>query len=93
MTLVRVYQYDYFDSLLKRERRALEYGTADAIVARHGTILSETMREVDDNLLNDDGFIRAGDMPPRDFLPEEMPGEARIFRPGKARPSGNAHRR
>lgn len=87
MTMVRVYQFDYFDSLLKRDRRAIEYGTADAIAARHGSILAETMREVDDSFLNGDGFIRAGDMPPRDLAPEEV----HLFRRNEARPG--AHRR
>lgn len=89
MTMVRVYQFDYFDPLLKRDRRALEYGTADAIVARHGTILAETMRDIDDTLLNGDGFIRAAHMPPRDLAPEEV----HLFRRDEARPAGSAHRR
>jgi hypothetical protein len=91
MTMVRVYQYDYFDTLLKRDRRAVEYGTADGIVARHGTILAETMKEVDDSLLSDAGFIRAGDMPPRDFTPEEE--HPPLFRRREARPGGSAQRR
>lgn len=66
MATVRVYQYDYFDGLLKRERRSVDFATADAIMAIKGaTILAESMREVDESLLDENGVVRAADLPPR----------------------------
>ncbi len=62
MARVKVYRYDYFDRLLKRDRRSVDYATADAIAAMHGTILAESMREIDDALLGDDGVMRAADL-------------------------------
>lgn len=62
---VKVYQYDFYDPLLKRDRRALEFATADTIMERGGTILAESVREVDEDLVDDDGVIAARNMPPR----------------------------
>lgn len=70
MALIKVYQYDYFDGLLKRDRRFTDYATADAIAARRGTILAESERLVDEDLVDEQGAIRAADLPPRDAPPE-----------------------
>ena len=71
MATVKVYQYDYFDRLLKRDRRSTDYATADAIMQMRATILSESERVVDEEVLQKDEHVRPGDMPPR-----EMPARA-----------------
>jgi hypothetical protein len=63
MAKVRVYRFDYFDTLLKRDRRSVDYATADAIAEQGGTILAESMREVDEELIPDSGVIRAAQIP------------------------------
>lgn len=65
MAAARVYLYDYFDRLLKCDRRSTDYATADAIAAMGGTIIAESLRVVDEGLLDDRGVIRAADLPPR----------------------------
>lgn len=65
MALLKVYQYDYFDRLLKRDRRSQDYATGDAIAAMGGTIIAESVRVVDEGLLDARGFIKAADLPPR----------------------------
>jgi len=67
MAAVKVYLYDYFDRLLKRDRRSTDYATADAISEMGATIIAESERVVDDELLDDEGVIRAAKMPPRDI--------------------------
>jgi hypothetical protein len=67
MAAVKVYLYDYFDRLLKRDRRSTDYATADAIAQMGATIIAESERVVDDELLDDEGVIRAAKMPPRDI--------------------------
>ena len=67
MATVKVYQYDYFDRLLKRDRRSTDFATADAIMELGATILSETERVVDDGVLQKDEHVRIADMPPRDI--------------------------
>lgn len=62
MARVKVYRYDYFDGLLKRDRRSVDYATADAIAAMSGTVLAESMREVDEAMLGEDGIMRAADL-------------------------------
>ena len=59
MAAINVYRYDYYDPVLKRERRSVDYATGDAIMALGGTILSETYQMVEEELLEDDGTIRA----------------------------------
>lgn len=84
MAAVKVYRYDYFDGLLKRDRRSVDYATADAIAAMHGTILAETVREVDDAVVQDDGVVRAADLPKGEIAnrearpPRTPPGETRM---------------
>lgn len=68
MANVKVYQYDFYDPLLKRERRSLQFATADYIMERHATIIAESQREIDEDLLDDDGVIAAKDLPPRGEL-------------------------
>jgi len=69
MASVTVYRYDFYDPVVKRERRSVDYATGDAIMAMHGTILSETRQVVDEDLLERDGTIRAAHVymepPPR----------------------------
>jgi hypothetical protein len=62
MATVKVYRYDYFDRLLKRDRRSVDYATSDAIAGMGGTILAESMREIDDRILNEEGGVRAADL-------------------------------
>jgi hypothetical protein len=57
--MTKVYRYDFYDRVLKRDRRSVDYATADAIQEMHGTILSDTERVVDDELIGNDGTIRA----------------------------------
>jgi hypothetical protein len=84
MAIVKVYRYDYFDRLLKRDRRSVDYGTADAIAEMGGTILAESMREVDDRIVPDDGIVRAADLrkgeisEPEVRPPKTPPGETRM---------------
>ena len=74
MNTVKVYRYDYYDSLLKRDRRSVDYATGDAIGELGGKILADTMHEVDERLLEDDGMIRASmlfsEAPPPKSRPE-----------------------
>ena len=67
MAMVKVYLYDYFDRLLKRDRRSTDYATADAIAELDATIIAESERVVDDELLEDNGTIRAANLPPREM--------------------------
>jgi len=69
MAMVKVYQYDYYDRLLKRDRRSTDFATADAIMQSGATVLSETERLVDEDLLQKDEHVNAADMPPRE-IPE-----------------------
>jgi hypothetical protein len=83
MAMVKVYLYDYFDGLLKRDRRSTEFATADAIMGRRATILAESERLVDEDLLQEDEHVRAANMPPRDLgqvpeTPRTPPGETRM---------------
>lgn len=68
MNRINVYRYDYFDRLLKHDRRSVDYATADAIAAMGARPLAETQRSVDEDLVPDSGIIRAADMPPREIL-------------------------
>ena len=83
MATVKVYRYDYFDRLLKHDRRSVDYATADAIAAMGGTILAESVREVDDRIVPEDGIVRAADV----WSAEEEPREVRRprTRPGETR--------
>lgn len=87
MAAVKVYRYDYFDRLLKRDRRSVDYATADAIAAMGGTILAESMREVDDRMVPGSGVVRAAEMAkaeigaPEVRAPRTAPRETRL-RPG-----------
>jgi hypothetical protein len=68
MNRVNVYRYDYFDRLIKHDRRSVDYATGDAIAVLGGKPLAETQRSVDEKLVPDSGIIRAADMPPREIL-------------------------
>lgn len=59
MASTNVYRYDFYDPVLKRDRRSVDYATGDAIMGMRGTILSDTMQTVDEDWLEDDGTIRA----------------------------------
>ncbi len=84
MATVKVYRYDYFDRLLKRDRRSVDYATSDAIAQMGGTILAESVREVDDAIIPDDGIVRAADLPKAAVSdlevrpPRTPPGETRM---------------
>jgi hypothetical protein len=68
MAMVKVYRYDYYDSVLKRDRRSVDYATADAIMAMGGTILVETEQSVHEERLDDRDGVRAAHVfmePPR----------------------------
>lgn len=77
MAHVRVYQFDYFDGLLKRYRRSVDFATSDAIAGQHGTILAESERMVDEDLLDERGFIKAKDLPLPGDVMEQEPTPAR----------------
>lgn len=82
MADVKVYLYDYFDRLLKRDRRSTLYATADAIAAQGATILAESEKLVDEDLLHDDGTIAAHKIPPREAqADEDSPPRARPIDP------------
>ena len=59
MAAINVYRYDFYDPVLKRDRRSVDYATGDAIMARGGKILSDTVQNVEEDRLEDDGSIRA----------------------------------
>ena len=67
MATMTVYQYDYVDRVLKRDRRSEDYATAEAISTMGGTVLAETAREVEEDLVDDSGKVRPADLPPRDL--------------------------
>jgi hypothetical protein len=62
MATIKVYRYDYFDRVLKRDRRSVDYATGDAISLLGGTIIVETERVVDEDWLEEDGTIRCADV-------------------------------
>jgi len=55
----KVYRYDFYDGVLKRDRRSVDYATGDAIMKMRGTILGDTQQTVDESRLEKDGTIRA----------------------------------
>jgi hypothetical protein len=59
MAAINVYRYDYYDPVLKCDRRSVDYATGDAIMEMRGTILSDTLKSVDEEVLERDGTIRA----------------------------------
>lgn len=59
MATINVYRYDFYDPVLKHERRSVDYGTGDAVMARGGKILSETVQSVEEEFLDEEGMIRA----------------------------------
>jgi hypothetical protein len=59
MASVPVYRYDFYDPVLKCQRRSVDYATGDVIMQMHGTILSDTVQHVDEEMLGEDGTIRA----------------------------------
>ena len=70
MATIKVYRYDYYDRVLKRDRRSVDYATGDAIMEMGGIILAETQKTVDEARVQDDGTIRAAQVfmelpPPR----------------------------
>ena len=77
MASINVYRYDFYDPVLKRDRRSVDYATGDAISALSGKILSETVQEVEEDLLEEDGTIRC----------------AHVFTEPPARPTPPASRR
>jgi len=59
MALINVYRYDYYDPVLKRDRRSVDYATGDGARALGAKVLSDTVQSVEEELLEDDGTIRA----------------------------------
>lgn len=91
MAHVKVYQFDYFDGLLKHDRRSADYATADAISETRGKILAETERTVDEDLLDERGFIKPAALPPREAYEGVTPERwrpARTNTRGPAQPRG-----
>jgi len=60
MAAIKVYRYDFYDPVLKCDRRSIDYATGDAIQGMRGTILVETQQEVDEDVIEQDGTIRCG---------------------------------
>ena len=83
MATVKVYRYDYYDGLLKHDRRSVDYATADTIATLRGTILAESVREVDERLVSGEGVLRAADLWKTEMPPRAMRGGAA---PHAARP-------
>jgi hypothetical protein len=73
--MATVYRYDYLDLVLKRDRRSIDYATGEAIGRLHGTILSETAREVDDDLVDEWGMVRAVDIAASEPVPPRRTGD------------------
>ena len=59
MALINVYRFDFYDPVLKRDRRSVDYATGDAIMEMGGKILSETVQSVEEVLIDDEETIRA----------------------------------
>ena len=70
MATLKVYRYRFYDPQLKHDRMSVDYATADAVTEQRGTILGETERTVDEDVVGDDGTVRAMDMPPRELAEE-----------------------
>ena len=77
MAAVNVYRYDYYDPVLKRDRRSVDYATGDAIMKIRGTILSDTFQSVDEDQLEDDGTIRASRVFMEPVAPKPRPDHRR----------------
>ena len=73
MAAVKVYRYDFYDPVMMRDRRSVDYATGDAIMAMSGKILVETQQEIDEDMLEDDGTIRAVHV----FMDPPVPPRAR----------------
>ena len=58
MATITVYRYDFYDPVLKCDRRSVDYATGDAIMAMGGKILSDTVQNIEEDLLDEDGTIR-----------------------------------
>jgi hypothetical protein len=67
--MATVYRYDYLDRVLKRDRRSIDYATGESIGRLGGTILPETAREVDDDLVDEWGMVRAVDIAASEPVP------------------------
>ena len=80
MAAINVYRYDFYDPLLKRERRSIDFATGDAISAMGAKALAETLRTVDESLVDDEGIVRAIRMPPREIV-ERSPARGWEARP------------
>jgi hypothetical protein len=59
MAQINVYRYDFYDPVLKRDRRSVDYATGDAAMAMGAKVLSDTVQSVEETLLEEDGTIRA----------------------------------
>ncbi len=82
MATLRVYQYDYFDRQLMRPRRSEDFATSDAIQEMGATALSETVRFVEEDVIDDNGHVKWADLMPR--VPDESRTPHRL-RPGTPR--------
>jgi hypothetical protein len=60
--MATVYQFEYFDSLLKRRRRSDRFATEDAIRKLGGKYVPETAYDIDDEFVDDSGTVRPTDM-------------------------------
>ncbi|HEX3096322.1 MAG TPA: hypothetical protein VHQ02_01320 [Usitatibacter sp.] len=78
-----VYRYDYLDRVLKRDRRSIDYATGEAIGRLGGTILAETAREVDDELVDEWGIVRAVDIAASEPGPPRVPEGGEVNRPSR----------
>ena len=91
MADMKVYRYDFFDGLLKRERRSTDYATADAIAAMRGTVIAESMQLVDEASLDPDGHILAHRIVQREEEDETLsPEDAATSSPARMPAQGPA---
>ena len=81
--MATVYRYDYLDRVLKRERRSIDYATGEAIGRLGGTILAETAREVDDDLVDEWGMVRAVDIAASEPVPPRARDAGGVNRPSR----------
>ena len=47
MATINVYRYDFYDPVLKHERRSVDYATGDAAMAMGARVLAETVQSVE----------------------------------------------
>jgi len=60
--MATVYQFEYFDSLLKRMRRSERFATEEAIRRMGGKFVPDPAYDIDDEFIDDSGTVRPTNM-------------------------------